>query len=230
MLMWETDLVQARSGRARLPRSYISSQGGIGTGGGAPPRSSCSERRMFLLRMWSEPLLLCHLHSGIPAALSRYSLAWEPPPLSLSATRGRTKTHRNQSGVKLTPSNELFSEVRLSQVLGAASAKGVWFTSPSLAMHPGTNGEGCQDEPGAENTSNPGKTDTSTSVYSCTTPETRARPAMSDAILFSTMPPHPTTKRKSGERLLLPAVYFLLIRFIVVVLHLSPAVLIETGN
>lgn len=30
---------------------------------------------------------------------------------------------RNQSGVKLTPSNELFSEVRLSHVLQAASAK-----------------------------------------------------------------------------------------------------------
>lgn len=31
---------------------------------------------------------------------------------------------RNQSGVELTPFNELFSEVRLSHVLGAASAKG----------------------------------------------------------------------------------------------------------
>lgn len=31
---------------------------------------------------------------------------------------------RNQSGVKLTPSNELFLEVRLSRLLGAASAKG----------------------------------------------------------------------------------------------------------
>lgn len=31
---------------------------------------------------------------------------------------------RNQSGVKVTPSNELFLEVRLSRLLGAASAKG----------------------------------------------------------------------------------------------------------
>lgn len=48
---------------------------------------------------------------------------------------------RNQSGVKLTPSNELFSEARLSHVLGVASTKG---TNTQETQH--RAGETCIEE------------------------------------------------------------------------------------
>lgn len=79
--MWETDLVQARSDRAWLPRSDISSQMGIGT------REFCHVPFVVSNKCFSaadvvkafpplSPSLL--VEPWHPSAPSRYSLAWEP--------------------------------------------------------------------------------------------------------------------------------------------------------
>lgn len=79
--MWETDLVQARSDRAWLPRSYISSQMGIGT------RELChvpfvvSNKCFFsaadVVKAFPPLSPSLSVEPWHPSAPSRYSLAWE---------------------------------------------------------------------------------------------------------------------------------------------------------